>query len=899
MIKYLNLWIKIVAIFFLPVLAIGQGCPEYPKWERLMNKEKYEEAYKLAVESSTYPEGKYSSYINDYENFKKKFPWLCWLNFRVEPLYKMGKLYEAVDLATLSFKGVVMGFKEDKPEILDKFLHYTMELGEKELAASNYDLALKAFTWVQKQSIYKFNCSGYPVHGSGVTHNYAMAERLGDINVKRGNYALALKFYEFYVNQNTNEALVNKIKYVKEQISMTENEAIIVKNRQIQQDKEDELMLPKIFNPNKKRYVGVVDYGNISIKDIADVSTYKSLAFNETGTELYMYDPGQSIYQVWDVEKRTLTAVIPFSELKNNRKGREAFAAILPQNVYQLDENKYKRVWINADTNLLMSNRYFYFYNSSNTALDSFQLTQGMDLYKSLGSVDYKLSYNRQAKKLFFIRFEKDPKYSFGECSIYSYNFNTHTLEKMFKDEYYEGGTDHWKFSNQSLVLYAKTVYYKNNGYIHYDLNTVSSKDFNDDARNTLASVAFNRPTGYWYVGTDNKNRHYIYSQASKDSLETIDFKVFYSQGKYLNMASLYNGKYLAASNFSVDPSGKYLAYTLGFNHAKEGSYTSIGLYKMDEPDKLYTLNDNTKYQPFIPNGFIPTKEIEMTVMAGKKANAQSKEQTELARLKAVKDKELAIEKRRMQFKPQMDSLLAELASTKKQIRDASDQAYALFKAGQYEKLLSSHNWNLRRVYEKSITYNSYGNRKTVNYSLSFSASISFYSNDAGQLTAICESQYTVPEARYDGKSMDTDGRPYFEYVSNSYLHESSKCKYGVGKGTGAQFAFSQYDMKCEKDLGEKRYISYFKVNDNTVMDVDKERNDFIYDHQNFFKYRNIELRAERLQDNSYRIDLYTSKSNGEDLRVFEHSVNSSLFTHEYNLNNSIESLKRKIETGQ
>lgn len=899
MIQYLKTAIPILAILLLPVLAIAQPCPEYPKWERLMSKGKYQEAYQLAVESNTYPEGKYSSYINDYENFKKKYPWLCWLNFRVEPLYKMGKLYEAVDLATLSFKGVAIAFKENEPEMLDKFMHYAMELGEKELAASNIDLALKAFTWAQKQGIYKFNCSGYPVQGSGESHIYFMAERLGDIYVKKGNYAFALKFYEFFPNHNTSEALALKIKNAKEQITLTENESITAKNRQIQQDKEDEQWLPKMFNQNVKRYVGVVDYGNISIKDIANTSTYKSLAFNETGTELYMYDPGQSIYQVWDVQKRTLTEVIPFSELKNNPKGREAYAAILPQNVYQVEENKYRRVWINADTNLLMSNRYFYFYNSNNTALDSFQLSQGMDLYKSLGSVDYKLSYNRQSKKLFFIRFEKDPKYTFGECSIYSYNFNTHTLEKMFKDEHYEGGTDHWKFRNQSLVLNAKTVYYKNNGYIHYDLNTVSSKDLNDEARNTLAPLAFNKPTGYWYVGTDNKNRHYIYSQASKDSLETIDFKVFYSQGKYLNMASLYNGKYLAASNFTVDPSGKYLAYTLGFNHAKEGNYTSIGLYKMDEPDKLYTLNDNTKYQPIIPNGFVPTKEIEMTVMAGKKANALSKEQTELARLKAVKDKELAIEKRRMQFKPQMDSLLAALANTKKEIKDVSDQAYALFKAGKYDKLLTGHYWNLRRVYEKAITYIIGDYRKTVNYSLSFNASLIFNSNSAGELTAICESQYTVPEARHDGKSMDTDGRPYFEYVSNSYLHESSKCKYGVGKGTGAQFALSQYDMKCEKDLGEKRYISYFKVNDNTVMDVDKERNDFIYEHQNFFKYRIIELRAERLQDNSYKIDLYTSKSNGEDLRIFEHSENSILFTREYNLNNSIESLKRKIETGQ
>lgn len=902
--KQLKICFPILVILLLPFLVNGQtslGCPEYPKWERLMNKGKYEEAYKLAVESSTYPEGKYSSYIDDYENFKKKFPWLCWLNFRVEPLYKMGKLYEAVDLATLSFKGDPMGFKDDKPDILDKFLHYTMELGDRELVASNIDLALKAFIWVQDQSDYKFNCTGYPVHGSGVSHNYAMAERLGDIYVKKGNYALALKLYEFYSNVNISEALTNKIKNVKEQITKTENEVNTVKNRQIQQDKEDELWLPKLFNPNVKRYAGIKDYGNISLKDSgSNSSTNKSLVFSDSGNELFLYDPNQSIYHVWDLEKKEKKEEIPFSELKNNRKAREAYAAFLPHNVYSVDANKSLKIWINSDTSVIMNNRWVFFYNSNNVVLDSFRLTQGLKDYNTLSSVDYKFCYRQKAKKFFFIRFEKDPNYTFGDCSIFSFDLNTHALEKMFTEKYYEGGTDQWTFSNQSLVLYAKSAYYKNNGYIHYNLNTVTSKDLYDMARNTLADLAYNQLTGYRYLGTDNQNRHYLYSISSKDSAETIDLKVFYSQGKYLNMASLYNGKSnpVYYYNFDVDPNGKYLAYSLGFKHSSEGNYASICLYKMDEPDKLYTLNDKAKYKAIVTGGFVPAKEIEMTVMVGKKAVAQAKEQTELAKLKAVKDKELAIEKRRIQFKPQMDSLLAELASTKKQIRDASDQAYALFKAGKYEKLLSSHNWILQRIYEKSITYNSYGSKKTVNYSLSFSGSISFTSTDAGELTATCESQYTVPEARNDGKSMDTDERPFFEYVPNSYLHESSKCKYGVGKGNGAQFAFSQYDMKCEKDLGEKRFVSYFKVNDNYVVDVDKERNDFIYNHQNFFKYRKFELKAERMQDNTYRIDLYTSKNNGEDLRLLEHNTNSILNNREYNLNNAIESLKRKIESG-
>ncbi|MEQ1624295.1 MAG: hypothetical protein ABL870_06350 [Sediminibacterium sp.] len=256
-----------------PIIATcqkTQACPEFSPWEKLMKKENYEEAARIAkmIYDRDKPDSWEKKDLKIYEAYKDKFNYqknyLCGRNNMSEPYRLMGNLRKAVEIFSNDYRD---NFAGDEGFLLHRYIHYSMELGEKELAQGNLDLALEPLLWAAKVGQLKVgDCAGYPNEQSKNTHTYVLTETLGDVWLKKENYINALKYYELFDASKYSNQIATKINTAKSLLASAKTDAAEIENKIKVQTQKDEATLPVKFNPANKRTAGLVATGNISIK---------------------------------------------------------------------------------------------------------------------------------------------------------------------------------------------------------------------------------------------------------------------------------------------------------------------------------------------------------------------------------------------------------------------------------------------------------------------------------------------------------------------------------------------------------------------------------------------------------------------------------------------------------
>jgi tetratricopeptide (TPR) repeat protein len=266
----ISLFIFIIAI--MPIIGKGQkqACPEFSPWEKLMKKENYEEANRIARLVYDYKtpdswEKKDVRIHHDYHDlFNRNKNYLCARYYMAEPYRIMGNLRKAVEIFSNDYRDEYAG---DEGFMLHKFIHYCIELGEKELALGNLDLALPPLEWAAKVGPLKIgDCTGYPIEQSKITHSYALTELIGDVWFKKEKYETALKYYEAFDTSKFSSQISTKINTAKSSLVIAKTNITEIENQTKLQSQKDETTLPVKFNPANKRIAGLVATGNISIK---------------------------------------------------------------------------------------------------------------------------------------------------------------------------------------------------------------------------------------------------------------------------------------------------------------------------------------------------------------------------------------------------------------------------------------------------------------------------------------------------------------------------------------------------------------------------------------------------------------------------------------------------------
>ncbi len=253
----------LIAIALSPIMATcqtTQACPEFSPWEKLMKKENYEEAARIAnmVFHYSKPDSWEKKDLKIYEEYHKIFNrdknYLCARHYMAEPYRKMGNLRNAIEIFSNYYKD---GYAGDEGFMLHRYIHYSMELGEKELAQGNLDLALEPLLWAARVGQLKVgDCTGYPNEQSKSTHTYVLTETLGDVWLKKENYANALKYYELFEASKYSNQIATKINTAKSALISDKTNNTEIENQTKIQIQKDEATLPVKFNPANKRTAG-------------------------------------------------------------------------------------------------------------------------------------------------------------------------------------------------------------------------------------------------------------------------------------------------------------------------------------------------------------------------------------------------------------------------------------------------------------------------------------------------------------------------------------------------------------------------------------------------------------------------------------------------------------------
>ena len=738
-----------ILIILMPVFLYGQNtapCSEFPKWQKLMDKGKFEEAYKLAVKVGTYPEDGSSVDKNKFNDFQKKYGEACLLYFTAEAAYRQGNLALAVSEATKNFRGLTYDY--NAPAVLDKLVHYTLEFGEKELLANNIESAFQALSWAADASKYKQGkCPGFPDENSGKDHLYQLVELLGDAWAKKENYPNALKYYQLYDSAKYSPEINNKIALVKiSAVKQKKNAAEIAEEeakkakkqiednakQKIKKDEENKRRQQQEEIDKNARTIRMYADGNVSIKinnskdflSKDETETWlknSSLAFSENGEELYCQDSTDKYYQVWSIAKKEKIAEIPFSEASSTKKGREVSSAFI-NNIYNVDTNANTQIWLSSNISLSFDKRNkFTILDEQNQTTKSFELEFFNSLmiygngdkknYKAnqLLNFNYKVYLHKKSNRLFIVCYADHyyPKYKSTApywgvfCFDRNNNMLTNPIEFVqgiswknhpYKDKFY--------FSNNSLLHYYIDAHEATQEFKQFDLATISPGKINYENPYLMLNA---KVRWYWdHIGTDQNDNTYILDPRG-NKMRIVEFEMGdsakqFERANIIHSANKRNEVPNPEKNLieniiwfknviAVSPSGKYFAYIGLNNRSEEGNYASIFLYNLDQKDRVYTLNDQTKYQPFIAKNYVTDKESEDFLNAKKQAD------------------ELAKKQRKALYQANVDSLKTKIAAAEKLLAANYKLDTDLLGQKKYGEVLAGKKWIGDKTVEVTTNY--------------------------------------------------------------------------------------------------------------------------------------------------------------------------------------------------
>ncbi len=183
-------------------------CPKFPKWQKLMDKGKYEEAYELADDMSSYEADMQTS---EHDKFERQYGKTnCYRWYKVEAAYKSGQLSRISHFDTY--------YKQNEPKASYKFRFYIIEYGKQLFAQNNIKDSIDEleFAWQMSTEKDMEKCSEKDLDNNQVM--FQLAELLGDVYTANKDYINALKYYKFYDSNKYSAGINNKIAFAKQNL---------------------------------------------------------------------------------------------------------------------------------------------------------------------------------------------------------------------------------------------------------------------------------------------------------------------------------------------------------------------------------------------------------------------------------------------------------------------------------------------------------------------------------------------------------------------------------------------------------------------------------------------------------------------------------------------------------
>ena len=781
----MKIYLFIFIIAIMPIIGKGQkqACPEFSPWEKLMKKENYEEANRIARLVYDYKtpdswEKKDVRIHHDYHDlFNRNKNYLCARYYMAEPYRIMGNLRKAVEIFSNDYRDEYAG---DEGFMLHKFIHYCIELGEKELALGNLDLALPPLEWAAKVGPLKIGeCTGYPIEQSKITHSYALTELIGDVWLKKEKYETALKYYEAFDTSKFSSQISTKINTAKSSLVIAKTNITEIENQTKLQSQKDETTLPVKFNAANKRTAGLVSTGNISIKinNSNEPLTQKQkvqweendLVFSLTGEELYFKNYIDSVYLLWDVKKKVKLSEIPFADIDKTAKGRAVAASFLPLYIYSPPTKGNIEKWISAEMKLSITDQeQFAIKNEKGEQIHHFLLPREVGIYW-INKVNIQAYYHVALNKLFIFKLEENKKKEFeSSIGVYVYDLNKKQVNSLYKKQTFYPNAAKWRFCNNKLMLNKVdiTTDFRVSGIWTYDLAVLKGEELTYDYQVKLKDSYGEMNMAY--LGSDFEHRDYFIDYRKKG---VKDIYIKYGIDKQLSVVSLYptsSSGYMNSIN--VDITGNYFAYYEVFFQPNVGNFVSINLYDVNQPNQIYSLTDQTKYPQLLGKNYITAKE-NMDYLSAKaivdfKAETKRKEDIAMAeeekkrviadelakKAMATKQAELAVEQKKLKnrqlYKKEYDSLQLEFTKVKDEIQAIYDKDINWFKQKNYLAILKSRKWDFTLQYKRSVKYSD--QYLASEYSFSIKHELEFKDNGSNSFYVICNSTYAVPAVSFD-----------------------------------------------------------------------------------------------------------------------------------------------------
>lgn len=684
-------------------------------------------------------------------------------------------------------------------------------------------------------------------------------------------------------------------------------------------------MLPALLHSQSDTKTRMYGDGNTSVK-INDSANYLSnsekriwlensaLAFSENGEELYFRHPTEKYFQIWSVATKQKISDISFSEASATTQGRSVIAAF--HNIlYREDTYTNSKIWLSSDVYLSFDNRNnFTISNGQNQTENSFTLklrksindnTLGYHLkyYKKadIENTKYQLYFHKKSNKLFIIVYadqvslKKNSIFFYPYNGIFCYDLASNTLTTLAENLDCAGGTgglfkDKWQFFND--ILFRRFVENGKSFFSRYNLSTLIPEDL---VKATEYRLQSNEEPKAWknpLVGTDlQENRYFVdptnnhieiyyfdKSNNFKGTLATI-----LNSSNKLNEVN-YEASYVhwlkTKSHTEImnvvanSLSGKYFAYLSLNNRETFGNYASIMLYNVDEKDRVYTLNDQTKFKPYIAKGYVTNKESQDLELVWQKRI----EETAIAKKRQVESAKLDRQKR---VTPQLDSLKTLFMQLKRE-RDATLKVEKdLYTLGNFKAVLVRNKWSASQIYKPYSSSPESHNFK-VNEEVEFR-----YSSDG--VYAVIKERLTFPVSKKTDKNLLLTGDPGFY---EGYVE-------GVTKGD--QYITSRCDAALEDwNVNEFRTktdaYTFCQIKGLEILEQGNVFNNFGKKYLGCLTKAKFKLKL--LEDNTFLLTAQTSSGVAFVFDMAKTSEQMALDKKMYDLRNEINKLENYIETG-
>lgn len=471
----------------------------------------------------------------------------------------------------------------------------------------------------------------------------------------------------------------------------------------------------------------VYSIGNASIKINASKDTLSNsekliwlensaLAFSDNEQELYFRHPTDNYFQVWNIANKQKTAEIPFSEAGNTSEGRRMIS-LFHNTAYPSDTYVNTKIWISEDLNVSFNKKNEFTIASLQNIPDrKFNISPRGYAFESnfmgyekfvkkvpLTNIKYFFNYHKKSNKLFIIitgdQITKEKSY-YPYFGIYTYNLTTDSKDsptENINSQATSGSTYkyRWYFSNNTIFNFY--VSHPNMMYKEFGLDTVSKKDIKYSSISPADVYSDSEPNGWYmqYMGTDNAGNLYLCNPLNYGlfiiKLTNREKNIWEPMVNIRHSTNRRNSvtrqKSETLNVMAVSGSGKLFAYLNLYNIPDSGNIASLMLYNDAEKDRIYTFNDQTKYQANIAKNYISDSESEDLALNWKKQTETSKQQ------------------RAALYKSQIDSLKIKIVESEKMLVANYQQDIDLAKQGKYAAMLIGKKWVGYKTYLSTMTY--------------------------------------------------------------------------------------------------------------------------------------------------------------------------------------------------